>query len=295
MSDTTDVTPDGERRAEIVRQAIVGPLDRRRADAARSAPVHVRIEQPGDQVTCRCRSSTVAPSGSGTRSSSSDTSAIWWSRITTRALTMRPPRPSSTVAPRSTSTWPFASPASMRRVAGHVAHAERRRRERRRRRAWRQTRSAIVASDLARNRLGAFPSEQHRRQHDADGADGRAARRAIRRSPAVRRRARSRSSRCREVGRRQQPREALHAFGQDRERHRRSRQEHQREEQQVGDRRRGPDVARGAADEQAQRHERARAAQIDAGERQPRARPSACRTAASPSVIRIDERQEARS
>ena len=47
VSDTTEVTPGGERRAEIVRHPIVGLLDRCRADAARAAPVDVRIEQPG--------------------------------------------------------------------------------------------------------------------------------------------------------------------------------------------------------------------------------------------------------
>ena len=81
-----------------------------------------------------------------------------------------------------------------------------------------------------------------------------------------------------EIGRRQHPREALDAFRQHRERHRRARQEHQREEQQVRDRRRGPDVARRAADEQANRHQRARAAQVDGRPAPATSRPSACRT-----------------
>ncbi len=49
VSDTTDVTPAASVGAVVVRQAIVGLLDRRAADAAGTAPVHVRIEQAGNQ------------------------------------------------------------------------------------------------------------------------------------------------------------------------------------------------------------------------------------------------------
>ena len=253
-----------------MREAIVSVFDWRHPGSARSAPVDVRIEQSWNQIAS---ADVVDNRGLGQRhtivvKSDLGDAMVFDDHAGLDHAASEPVEHGGAAdhAQLATRRTRIDGPR-----AGQLVHPKRRRRERR------HTQGGPEDDGDGRqrstwDRLGVLPAEQQRCEHGARNAHANQHReRAENRNQGIAANDHAGIG-VDQIGRREQARKSLDAIGQDRKRNRRSRQEHQWKEQQIGNCGCRLDVVCRTANEQPERDQRAGAAHEHDHQRRPRAR-----------------------